>query len=111
MIAGDIVVVDFGIPMGSEPGFVRPAVIVTADLILSRTPRTVHVVPLTTNLKRSLTSEVRVDVPDLPSESAAQCHLSQTVSTARLSNEPIGNVGSMILAQIRSVISELLDLD
>jgi mRNA interferase MazF len=111
MIAGDIVIVDFGIPKGREPGFLRPAVVVTADLILSRLPGTVHVVPLTTNLKRSLTSEVRVDIPDLESESAAQCHLSQTVSTARLSNEPIGNVGSVILAQIRSVISELLDLD
>jgi mRNA-degrading endonuclease toxin of MazEF toxin-antitoxin module len=111
MIAGDIVVVDFWVPMGSEPGFVRPAVVVTANMILSRLPRTVHVVPLTTNLKRSLTSEVRVDFPDLHNESAAQCHLSQTVSTARISNEPIGNVGSVILAQIRSVLSEVLDLD
>jgi mRNA-degrading endonuclease toxin of MazEF toxin-antitoxin module len=111
MISGDIVVVDFGIPMGSEQRFVRPAVVVTANVILSRSPRTVHVVPLTTNLKRSLTSEVRVDIPELDNESAAQCHLSQTVSTVRLSNEPIGNVGGVILAQIRSVISEILDLD
>lgn len=110
MISGDIVVVDFGVPMGSEPGFVRPAVVVTADLILSRSPRTVHVVPLTTNLKRSLTSEVRLDIPELQQQSAAQCHLSQTVSTTRLSNEPIANVGPVLLAQIRSVIAEILDL-
>jgi mRNA-degrading endonuclease toxin of MazEF toxin-antitoxin module len=71
VISGDVVVVvDFGIPMGSEPGFVRPSVVVTANIILGRSPRTVHVVPLTTNLKRSLTSEVRVKIPELHKESA-----------------------------------------
>lgn len=45
MHAGEIIDVDFGVPAGSEPGFTRPAAVVTAELILRSRPRTVHVVP------------------------------------------------------------------
>lgn len=47
MQLGDVVHVDFGVPAGSEPGFVRPAIVVTADPILQARPRTIQVVPVT----------------------------------------------------------------
>ena len=38
----DIVAVDFGVTADSEPGFVRPAVVVTAELVFQGRPRTIH---------------------------------------------------------------------
>jgi mRNA interferase MazF len=111
MRAGDIVTVDFGIPHGSEPGFARPAVIVTADLVLQSSPRTLHVVPLTSNVTRRLPTEVEIGEVDLPLRSAAQAHLCGVVSVTRLRD--VGgsapNVGHAALAQIRSIIADLLD--
>lgn len=110
MRAGDVVEVDFGVPAGSEPGFVRPAVVVTADLILLPSPRTVHVVPVTSNVARSLPTEVVVSAPGLDRPSAAQCHLCTVVSTERISQFGRGSIGAASLAQLRSILGDLLDL-
>lgn len=110
MRPGDVVWVDFGIPAGSEPGFVRPAILVTAELVLRSTPRTVHVVPTTTNLARGLPTEVPVHAEGLVQPSAAQAHLCTVISTERITRTDIGNIGSASLAQIRSLIADLLDL-
>jgi len=110
MRAGDLVAVDFGVPAGSEPGFVRPAVVVTADFVLQGRPRTVHVVPVTGNLDRSLPTEVRLDAPGLDKPSAAQCHLCTVVSVERIAAGRHGGVGAEALTQIRSVLADLLDL-
>lgn len=111
MRAGDLVVVDFGMPQGSEPGFVRPAVVVVADHVLQAEPRTLHVVPLTTNRHRRLPTEVLLG-SDLPVEqvSTAQVHLCTVVSRTRLVGEVLGNVGPVNLAQIRAVLGDLLDI-
>ncbi len=45
--AGDLAEVDSGTPLGSEPAYVRPAVVVSADVVLEAGPRTSHVVPVT----------------------------------------------------------------
>lgn len=51
MIArSDVVWVDVGQPRGSEPGKVRPAVVVQDDWLLATEIGTVLVVPLTSNL-------------------------------------------------------------
>ncbi|WP_217615622.1 type II toxin-antitoxin system PemK/MazF family toxin [Cellulomonas sp. GbtcB1] len=51
MIArSDVVWVDVGQPRGSEPGTVRPAVVVQDDWLLATEIGTVLVVPLTSNL-------------------------------------------------------------
>jgi len=47
---GDLVWVDFGIPRGSEPAKVRPAVILQANWVLDSKLNTVQVVPLTSNV-------------------------------------------------------------
>lgn len=85
MRSGDVVCVDFGVPLGSEPGFVRPAVVLTADNLLRGRPRTMHVVPLTSNLERNLPTEVRVDSDEGAEPSAAQVDLCTVISSCRRS--------------------------
>jgi mRNA interferase MazF len=112
MRAGDIVIIDFGTPQGSEPGFVRPAVVVTADAVLEFHPRTIHVVPITSNVDRRLPTEVELDDSVLPKRSVAQAHLAAVVSIARLIDPGVASssVGPVTLAQIRDVIGDLLDI-
>ncbi len=95
------------------PGFERPAVVVTSDEVIEHQPRTFHVVALTTNTQRRLPTEVPIDDTDgLPSASVAQCHLLQVISAEDLvdGDNAIGQVGPMALAQIRSVIGDLLEI-
>ncbi len=110
MRAGDVVQVDFGVPVGSEPGFTRPAVVVTADTVLEGAPRTIHVVPITGNVTRQLPTEVPVATAGLRRPSVAQCHLCTVVSTDRIASGDLGNTGTVTLAQMRGVLSDLLDL-
>jgi hypothetical protein len=72
--------------MGGEPGFVRPAVVVTANMIPSRFASNGSCGLIDNKPETFVNSEVRVDIPELHDESAAQCYLSQTVSTARFCN-------------------------
>lgn len=51
MIRGDIWWVDFGDPLGSEPGWRRPAIIVQSDDFNKSDMNTTIVIPLTTNLR------------------------------------------------------------
>ncbi|MHB8466808.1 MAG: type II toxin-antitoxin system PemK/MazF family toxin [Acidimicrobiales bacterium] len=97
-------------PAGSEPGFVRPAVVVTAELVLEGRPRTIHVVPITSNTSRSLPTEVSVSATGLDEPSAAQCHLCAVVSMERIVSADGGAIGPAALAQVRSVLGDLLDI-
>ena len=108
--AGDVVVVNFGLPAGGEPGFSRPGVVVTADLILQARPRTIHVVPVTGNTSRSLPTEIVVATGGLDRPSAAQCHLCTVVSVERLTDDDLGNIGPVALAEVRSILGDLLDI-
>lgn len=110
MQAGDVVEVDFGLPVGSEPGFVRPAIVVTADLVLHGRPRTIHVVPVTSNTSRSMPTEVVVSATGLRRSSAAQCHLCTAVSVHRVIDRDRGSIGPASLAAVRSVLADLLDV-
>lgn len=109
--SGDIVDLDLGLPVGREAGFVHPAIVVTAQHVLDESPTVIHVVPLTTTL-RQFRSEVRVD-PDvanlLAETSAAQCQHVRSVSVQRVAAQR-GNVGPVVLTQIREAIALLLDL-
>ena len=111
LTSGDVVRLDLETPVGSEAGLMRPAVVVIAQRVLSQGPRVVHVVPLTTTVRR-WGSEVSVP-PDVVAgvnrESAAQCQHVRAVSTARVV-EPLGSVGPVLLQQIRETVAVLLDL-
>ena len=112
MRAGDVVRVDFGIPQGSEPGFARPSIVITADLVVTANPTTLHVVPITSNVTRRLPTEVDVDIPDRNILGMAQVHLCSVISRSRVidSLDEPSNVGAETLSQIRSVLADLMDL-
>ena len=110
-ISGDVVDLDLGAPEGHEAGYRHPAVVVTAQRILDASPSVIHVVPLTSTIRR-FDAEI-VLAPDvgnkLSVESAAQCQHLRSVSPRRIL-EVRGNVGSAALAQIRETIAVLLDI-
>ena len=111
LTSGDVVDLDLGTPEGREAGFRHPAVVVTAQRILDAAPSVVQVVPLTSSI-RPFGAEV-VIVPDagngLERRSAAQCQHLRAVSPARV-REVRGNVGSVVLAQVRETIAVIIDL-
>jgi mRNA-degrading endonuclease toxin of MazEF toxin-antitoxin module len=107
--SGDIVTIDFGVPVGSTPALTRPAVVVTADQTLQRFATTFHVVPLTTNVARAWSTDVALDDAGLMESTVAQCHLCTVVDAAQVTGHSAMNVGALHLAQIRSVLADLLD--
>ena len=48
---GDLIWVDFGVPIGSQPGYQRPAVVVQCDLFNKTALNTCIVAAVTTNLR------------------------------------------------------------
>ncbi len=109
--SGDVVDLDLGVPEGREAGFLHPAVLVTAQRVLDATPSVVHIVPLTSTIRR-FGSEIVID-PDpanaLQEASAAQCQHLRAVSPSRIAATR-GNVGPAVVAQLRETIAVLLDL-
>lgn len=109
--SGDVVHLDLGQPEGREAGFRHPAVVVTAQRILDANPSVVHVVPLTSTVRR-FHSEITIE-PDatngLDARSAAQCQHVRAISPRRIV-EVRGNVGAAIVAQLRETIAVILDL-
>ncbi len=109
--SGDVVDLDLGIPEGREAGFLHPAVVVTAPRVLDATPSVIHVVPITSTIRR-FDSEIIID-PDttngLQQASAAQCQHLRAVSPSRIAST-LGNVGPTVVAQLRETIAVLLDL-
>lgn len=109
--SGDIANLDLGPPEGREAGYVHPAVVVTAQRILDASPTVIQVVPLTRTIRR-FHSEVVIE-PDpangLDQVSAAQCQHVRAVSPARVV-DTLGNVGPLVLSQIRETIAVIIDL-
>lgn len=109
--SGDVVDLEFGMPEGREAGFRHPAVLVTAQRILDAVPSIVHVVPLTTSIRR-FHSEIVIE-PDetngLDVVSAAQCQHLRAVSPRRILGVR-GSVGATALAQLRETIAVILDV-
>ena len=103
---GDIVTVDFGTPIGSEAGFVRPAVIVVADAFLRFRPAALYAVPLTAT-PRLFPSHVSIE-PDtsngLSRPSCALVEQLRAVSVERCST-PTGNVGPVVGHQILDIVA------
>lgn len=104
MRAGDVVRCDFGTPARGEPGFVRPAIIVTSDDVLEFRQHAVVVVPCTT-ARRGWVTEV-----DVAGLGVAQAHLPTTISVDRIVEDVGTNIGPVALQQIREVLSDLLGL-
>jgi mRNA-degrading endonuclease toxin of MazEF toxin-antitoxin module len=104
MRAGDIVRCDFGTPARGEPGFIRPAIVVTSDDVLEFRQHAVVVVPCSTTRRGWLTE---VDVAEF---GVAQTHLPTTISVDRIVDMTNTNVGAVTLRQIRELIADLLGI-
>ena len=104
MRAGDVVRCDFGTPSRGEPGFVRPAIVVTSDDVLEFRQHAVVVVPCTTTRRGWLTE---VDVTGF---GVAQAHLPTTISVDRIVDTTRTNIGPVALQQIRELIADLIGL-
>lgn len=109
--SGDVVDLDLGSPAGREAGFLHPAIVVSAQRILDGGPNVIQIVPLTSTV-RGFDSEVRVRSEignGLDRLSAAQCQHVGAVAPSRVLRVR-GNVGPVILAQIRETLSVILDI-
>jgi mRNA-degrading endonuclease toxin of MazEF toxin-antitoxin module len=104
MRAGDVVRVDFGTPARGEPGYVRPAIVVTSDDVLEFRQAAVVVVPCTTTRRGWLTE---VEIAEV---GVAQAHLPTTISVDRIVDADVANVGAVALRQIRELIGDLLEI-
>lgn len=108
---GDIVEVDLGMPVGSEAGFRRPAVVTTADAFLRFRPTTIFAVPLTST-PRSFPSHVRIEpdeVNGLAVPSWALVEQLRAVSLERC-GPPQGNIGPVVAHQIRDLIAMIIGI-
>lgn len=108
--AGDVVRVDFGVPRGSEAGFARAAVVVTATEILDQHPRTLQVVPITGNVTRRMRTELTLQAQYPDRASVAQTHLITTIPTDAMTGETYDPVSTLELAQIRELLADQLDI-
>lgn len=107
---GDVIELDLGTPAGSEAGL-WPAIVVTAARVLSGGLNVVQVVPVTRTIRHRST-EVVIDTDDgnrLAARSSAQCQHVRSVATTRIHNRT-GNVGPVVLNEIRETLGLLLDL-
>lgn len=111
LISGDVVDLDLGDPRGREAGYRHPAIVVTAQAALDHRPPVIQIVP-TTSTRRAFATEVDL-APDhlngLDVDSSAQCQHIRGVSPERIL-QVRGNVGPVVLAQIRDRIADLLGL-
>jgi mRNA interferase MazF len=111
LTSGDAVDLDLGRPAGREAAYSHPALVVTAQRILDAGPNVIQVVPLTSSI-RTFGSEVVVEADStngLNRDSSAQCQHVRAVSIGRV-EQVRGNVGSVVLTQIREVIGLILDI-
>ncbi len=109
--SGDVVDLDFGRPEGREAGFLHPGIVVTAQRVLNAQPSVLHVVPLTTTI-RSFHSEIVIEpdaVNGLETVSAAQCQHLRAISPRRILTVR-GNIGAVMLGQVREALAVILDL-
>lgn len=112
MTHGEIWWVDFGVPIGSLPGYRRPAIVMENDDICQSSLNTVVVIPLTTNI---LAGEYKPnlfldkEITKLPKDSVAVIHLIGAVNKfsivekiSKLSEEVYKKLVEAVLEFIKS---------
>lgn len=106
MTRGDVYMLDFGIPFGSEPGMRRPVVIIQADKDNLNGLNTKVVIPLTSN---TINAELKGNVflpkkeSGLSKDSVALIHQIVVVDKIRL-EEKISKLPKNLLQKIESEI-------
>lgn len=107
---GEVHDVDLGQPIGHEPAFRRPAVVVSVDILNNGPGGLVTVVPVT-SAAYGLRSHVELEpgTSGLGHTSHARCDQLRTLSTARLQARR-GMVGPHELSAIDRALRFVLDL-
>lgn len=107
---GDIWWVDFGEPIGSSPGYRRPAVIVQRDSLNRSRVATTLCVPLTTNLRwRDAPGNVMLRAADTALDRDSVANVSQLTAIDKSQLiEPAGRVDRPHLSRIFAGIDEVL---
>ncbi len=107
---GEVYGVDLGRPVGHEPGFVRPAVVVSVDILNNGPGGLVVVIPISSRAY-GLRSHIEVEPggSGLEHTSYARCDQLRMVSSARLVSRR-GMVGSGELRSIDQALRFVLDL-
>ena len=100
---GDVVWVDFGVPRGSEPAKIRPAVVLQEDWLLATAITTVILIPLTSNVaQEAFPGNVLVpaDASGLDKDSVALVSQIGPVSREFLDPYPAGHLPGFLLTRI-----------
>ncbi|HKE65416.1 MAG TPA: type II toxin-antitoxin system PemK/MazF family toxin [Micromonosporaceae bacterium] len=105
MRRGEVYVCDFGSPVGHEPAFRRPAVVVSHDLF---NRYGVPIVLPVTRSRRGYPTHVELDGV-LPVTSYVQCELIRAVSADRLTRR-VAELDAAHLARIDVILRRLLAL-
>ncbi len=107
---GEVYNVDLGQPVGHEPGFARPAVVVSVDILNNGAGGLLIVVPIA-SAAYGLRSHIEVEpgTSGLDHTSYARCDQLRVVSTGRLSSR-LGTIGPEELRRIEQAVRFVLDL-
>lgn len=110
ILRGEVYDVDLGQPVGREPAFRRPALVVSSDVINNGPGDLVVVVPIGTvgyGLRTHV--ELEAGAGGLDHDSYARCDQLRTISTRRVTGRR-GRVGPEHLVQVDRALAFLLDL-
>ncbi|MEG4309294.1 MULTISPECIES: type II toxin-antitoxin system PemK/MazF family toxin [unclassified Microcoleus] len=103
---GDIYWIDLGQPIGSEPGYIRPYVVIQNDVLNISLIRTVIVCALTTNLRRARAiGNVLLEAgeADLAEQSVVNVSQVFTVDKALLTDK----IGQLSQERVRQILAGL----
>lgn len=108
---GIVCLADLNPPKGTEPGKVRPVLVVQTDLLNGHHPSTL-VCPLTTNVKRSV-KHLRVHLSKsqagLDNDSDVMIDQLRAIDNRRII-KPVGSVPEPIMQQVSANLAIILDL-
>lgn len=110
MIRGEIYMMDFGIPFGSEPAHRRPVIVIQANKDNLEKLNTTVVVPLTSNtINANYAGNVFLAKSDtaLPKDSVALVHQIIVIDKQRL-EEKLSKVSKTKLIEIENAIDYVL---
>jgi mRNA interferase MazF len=107
---GEVWLVDFGVPVGREGGYVRPAVVISSDMLNAGPGGVVVVVP-TTTARRDLPLHVEIDPGEsgLDETSYAKCEDVKSVSVERMVRR-FGVVPPEVVHRISRTLRYVLEL-
>lgn len=112
MNKGDIYYADLGSPRGSEQSGLRPVLIFQNDSILSYS-RTVIIIPLTTNIKRSKIPGcvlLKKSEGGLSKNSVALCYQIRAIDKSRLKNR-LGSLLDTTINKIEKALKTTLNIN